>query len=385
MAVDNKQSAVLFSSADVNVKSCWYDERCLGISDYKHRSSRGCFSFEACCFFDALYGSHCFNQASGFTYQRCCSLNFVEGNERYIPFWHSQQVLIELHSGSALVGHGRVLDASGSHYLQLLQRGTTLEEYARGKGDWSVYEEDKVALVLWRSAYAMMRWLEQLMAPPSIFQGRRVLELGAGIGLLSLVAALGGAESVTATDASSRALALIRRNARNALPAGRRRALAARRLDWTNVSRQAAGAGAARAVAVGPPRTAPHSARELGWQALRRAGVQGPAFDVVICSALGYVPPRVFRSLLCVLDLITSSKTLVLWGGGASSTNDLNASRSREAGAFDERTAALLQGFRIVDRARGLDLVMPEFRSYKLRRREDWRGGCTHPSDTGHY
>ncbi len=75
--------------------------------------------------------------------------------------------------------------------------------------------------VLWRSGVALAReiageWLD----------GLRVVELGCGLGMPSLVAARGGAE-VLATDAEAEALELVERNAReNGLT------VATARIEW---------------------------------------------------------------------------------------------------------------------------------------------------------
>ena len=61
--------------------------------------------------------------------------------------------------------------------------------------------------VLWRSGVALARELEQ-----EPLRGLRVVELGCGLGVPSLVAAGAGA-SVLATDAAPEALELVRRNA----------------------------------------------------------------------------------------------------------------------------------------------------------------------------
>ena len=62
--------------------------------------------------------------------------------------------------------------------------------------------------VLWRSGVALARELEG-----AGLAGRRVVELGCGLGLPSLVAARAGAD-VLATDADEEALELLERNAR---------------------------------------------------------------------------------------------------------------------------------------------------------------------------
>jgi predicted nicotinamide N-methyase len=62
--------------------------------------------------------------------------------------------------------------------------------------------------VLWRSGVALARELAE-----AELSGRRVVELGCGLGVPSLVAARAGAE-VLATDADDEALELLERNAR---------------------------------------------------------------------------------------------------------------------------------------------------------------------------
>jgi predicted nicotinamide N-methyase len=61
--------------------------------------------------------------------------------------------------------------------------------------------------ILWRSGVALARELDS-----EELRGRRVVELGCGLGVPSLAAALGGAE-VIATDGDIDALSLVRRNA----------------------------------------------------------------------------------------------------------------------------------------------------------------------------
>jgi predicted nicotinamide N-methyase len=62
--------------------------------------------------------------------------------------------------------------------------------------------------VLWRSGVALARELDG-----TALKGRRVVELGCGLGIPSIAAARAGAH-VLATDAKAEALALIERNAR---------------------------------------------------------------------------------------------------------------------------------------------------------------------------
>jgi predicted nicotinamide N-methyase len=76
--------------------------------------------------------------------------------------------------------------------------------------DEAAFEEDEYLpywAELWPSGIALARVVESLE-----LRGRRVLELGAGLGLPSLAAALGGAD-VLATDWAGEAVALLRANA----------------------------------------------------------------------------------------------------------------------------------------------------------------------------
>lgn len=70
----------------------------------------------------------------------------------------------------------------------------------------------------WEAALALSEWLLQQQQQRDSPRGRRVLELGAGTGLVSLVAARCGAESVRATDADDGVCIALRENAaRNGL------------------------------------------------------------------------------------------------------------------------------------------------------------------------
>lgn len=65
--------------------------------------------------------------------------------------------------------------------------------------------------ILWDSAVWLSEWL---LVHPELVKGKRVLELGAGVGLVGLVAQWLGAEQVVQNDAHLPALALCFENAR---------------------------------------------------------------------------------------------------------------------------------------------------------------------------
>jgi predicted nicotinamide N-methyase len=90
--------------------------------------------------------------------------------------------------------------------LDLLQPDEAADLPDDGPVEWAPLVP--YAYVLWRSGVALARELEA--TPPA---GKRVLELGCGLALPSLVAARAGAE-VLATDEDGEALELVERNAR---------------------------------------------------------------------------------------------------------------------------------------------------------------------------
>lgn len=99
-------------------------------------------------------------------------------------------------------------------------------------------KEDVMAYVLWPSAYALAAWLLHDM-PRLGLTGRRVLELGCGLGLPSMAAALLGAEAV-ATDVDREAVAIARRVARRNLQPAARSRFRATVLDFTDAAAVAA-------------------------------------------------------------------------------------------------------------------------------------------------
>lgn len=125
---------------------------------------------------------------------------------------------------------------------------------------------------LWPSARALAAALEQ--AGPRRLAGRRVLELGCGLGLPSLVAARAGAVPVLATDRSPAAVAWVAANARRsglqvdaavASFDGRDPLLDAQRWDLVLASDVLYGAAAADALSVLLPRVT--SRRAAVWLA----------------------------------------------------------------------------------------------------------------------
>jgi predicted nicotinamide N-methyase len=103
-------------------------------------------------------------------------------------------------------------------------------------------EQFPYGLLLWESAIGMA---ERLAEEPELAAGKRVLELGAGVGLPGLVAHALGAAGVTQTDYQSETLDLARINAaQNGIGNGAIRYLLA---DWRDFGRQEATAAAAAA------------------------------------------------------------------------------------------------------------------------------------------
>ncbi|CAE7754534.1 eef1akmt3 [Symbiodinium pilosum] len=306
---------------------------------WRDRQMNGCFTFEMCCMFDGKLGERCWTAASFFTFERCCALAIDSDNQRHIPYWHSKQVLVKLRSSAGTEGS----------ILKLHQ-----DVPGTFEGEWQIYQPDRVPLVLWESGYMMMRWMEERAIASSMFRGRRVLELGAGIGLAAILATLHGA-IVVATDASGEAVQLIRRNINTNLDSGQAAKIHPLRLDWTGI--------------IGgsdlDPDVGPMSRKALARQRLNDAGVTGN-FDIVVCAALGYVEVLTFHSLLGILDLTTDKDTTVLWGAGKEATIHLNRSWNH-----DEKAVALAKAFKIVTELG--DDRPPHLNLYELRRRASWR------------
>jgi predicted nicotinamide N-methyase len=90
--------------------------------------------------------------------------------------------------------------------LRVLQPGESAELPDDGPVEWAPLVP--YSAVLWRSGMALAREVAE-----ADLAGRRVVELGCGLGVPSLAAARGGAE-VLATDADEEALELLELNAR---------------------------------------------------------------------------------------------------------------------------------------------------------------------------
>jgi len=120
---------------------------------------------------------------------------------------------------------------------------------------------------------------EFLASNTHLIQRKRVLEVGAGLALVSVAAGLFGAESVTATDYSDLVLELARHNLEKNVP-------------------EMAGAGNA-------------SALPLMWGSQEAASALGPPFDVVVGSDVIY-REDVFKPLIDTLDMVTSADSIVI-------------------------------------------------------------------------
>jgi predicted nicotinamide N-methyase len=99
-----------------------------------------------------------------------------------------------------------------SHELEIAGRGwriLAIEDQDRLLDAAERLEHVPYGLLLWESALALARWLA---AEPALVRGRRVLELGGGVGLAGIVARHLGA-AVWQTDHQQDALSLARINA----------------------------------------------------------------------------------------------------------------------------------------------------------------------------
>eukprot|EP00933_Yihiella_yeosuensis_P015221 TRINITY_DN13350_c0_g1_i2.p1 TRINITY_DN13350_c0_g1~~TRINITY_DN13350_c0_g1_i2.p1 ORF type:complete len:332 (+),score=44.27 TRINITY_DN13350_c0_g1_i2:45-1040(+) len=196
-----------------------------------------------------------------YTFRKCCGLHPGDGQEVRLPVMYAS-----------------------AHYLSPTSpTGRELWIYQDlSEAKWQQF----IPGLLFKQGYVMFRWMETL--PENFFRGKSLLELGCGVGLMSLFAASQGAQ-VTATDGSPRALRIARKNAEANLPES---------MFWSRLT-----------------------FRQLQWEkaqsveALKGLGVFGP-YQLILCSALMYVPADKFRLLLRLLSLVTDSNSEILWGGG---------------------------------------------------------------------
>jgi len=92
--------------------------------------------------------------------------------------------------------------------------------------------------VVWDAALLLARWLEQ--APASLLAGRRVVEVGAGVGLVGLAAAARGAHVLLTDMAGALPLTELNAGANVDLVRRGRGSVAVRPLEWGNAAELAA-------------------------------------------------------------------------------------------------------------------------------------------------
>lgn len=153
----------------------------------------------------------------GFDLEACCTFyGSTPADPPHLPCWRDAS------------GPKRVLE------LQLAGRPWSIAQ----KPVPPFGKEHVMAYVLWPSAYALASWMLHDL-PHLSLTGRRVLELGAGVGLPSMAAALLGAEAL-ATDVDREAVAISRQVARRNLQPAERNRFRASILDFTDAEAVAA-------------------------------------------------------------------------------------------------------------------------------------------------
>jgi len=171
------------------------------------------FRYELCCACGNDYGNYSGNGAcwsGAFSRAACCGFYGPPDVLPSLPCWHSE------------LGKKR--------RLELRLAGRTLVFQQKLPEGWTNHGHRLAPYVLWPSAYALAAWL--LSLPRGRLEGLRTVELGCGLGLPSLAAALSGAAAL-ATDVDRAALTLARRAGRQ-LPPGVRERYAVRALDFTD-------------------------------------------------------------------------------------------------------------------------------------------------------
>eukprot|EP00927_Polykrikos_kofoidii_P041440 TRINITY_DN35330_c0_g1_i1.p1 TRINITY_DN35330_c0_g1~~TRINITY_DN35330_c0_g1_i1.p1 ORF type:complete len:420 (-),score=39.42 TRINITY_DN35330_c0_g1_i1:71-1330(-) len=222
-----------------------------------------CFNFvpfprEQCCSSHMAHGGEggnwkCWNRV--YTYERCCTFwppRNVKEDWAVLPLHKEPFVRFGLHNGVA---------------LNIVQADIVLQR-----------DHDAVGAVLWRGGAALARWADTI---PNLWRGRRVLEIAAGVGLPSAVAAVYGA-NVTATDISGVSRRCSSRNLHDATR-HRLQPVSSRQLPTAQVrGRQATSFTAAARThhGVAVARLDIHDAR-----AVRRFRRQRGVFDLVMGSS----------------------------------------------------------------------------------------------------
>jgi SAM-dependent methyltransferase len=191
---------------------------------------------------------------------------------------------------------------------------------------------ERVPGLLWKQGFGMLHWFETM--PSDAFEGKHVLEVGAGVGMLAVYLALRGA-LLTATDASFRALRKIRENGEANMPSTAYwNRLTVRHVEWGHVQ-----------------------SRENA----RLAGL-APRYDIIVASALLYAPTPRVKELTRLLCLMSDANTELLWGSGHVHKED-----------YDERWPLVASLFEVVDK---IDAVAAGFTKVpgtllRMQRRKD--------------
>lgn len=153
----------------------------------------------------------------------------------------------------------------------------------------------------WPSAVALAT---QLLLRPDLVAGRRVVEIGAGLGVAGLSASLAGAASVTLTDREELSLLCAALTAQSwGLPLDRPPAPQHAAL-FAEVAAQLGGMGRML------PTAAPVGTASLDWHALQPDQVG--AYDVVLCCDVLYEPASVAPVAAAVASLLATEGRLLL-------------------------------------------------------------------------
>jgi predicted nicotinamide N-methyase len=183
--------------------------------------------------------------------------------------------------------------------------------YAVGGDDELVVEQDQslhdsCGGIVWESAFCLAQLLQR--DGGKRVRGKRVVELGAGAGLLGMSAAKLGAENVVLTDHPS-AMPLLRRNVRRNFPNDEETSVSGETTETRNDSHDANDENTRNM----PPRVSCH---ELDWQneshlrsVLNESREGGPgAFDVALAADVVFAKDLVRPFLRCVAAALARSR-----------------------------------------------------------------------------
>ncbi|OUM57907.1 hypothetical protein PIROE2DRAFT_16958 [Piromyces sp. E2] len=137
--------------------------------------------------------------------------NFCEIHEDLLTFYLDllSQETSEGSSMEYISGGTKITDGNDQTWWKIYSLDTKGQNILRILEDKSMISKGTTGLRTWE---ASLRLSEYFIQNPKLCQGKNIIELGAGIGLLSLICAKLGAKSITATDVNTDVIQRLHQN-----------------------------------------------------------------------------------------------------------------------------------------------------------------------------